>query len=389
MYTSFFNFKCSPFQLTPDPEFLYLSREHRKALTYLNYGIPQNAGFILITGEIGAGKTTIIRNIIKGLKEGVRLAFIKNTQVTSEQLIAMINEDFGIETKGRDKIQMLRDLSDFLIAEYARGGKCMLIIDESQNLSASLLEEVRLLSNLETAKAKLLQIILVGQPELKRTLNRPDLRQLKQRISISCHINPLTRGEIEGYIFHRLTVAGNRDAVIFGDGTMDLIYTYSRGLPRLINIVCDYLLLSAFTEEKRDISADLVKEVIGDLDTDNAYWHDEVSHKNADSAGAAEDATVSAGDVETGRQSQGISQEEKRDILYKISLLENLIATAIDKFGFVASITESKKLEARFNEIFNEIESLKERVAEFERPPLEETETDIKKRKNFWGRIFN
>jgi len=265
MYTSYFNFNCKPFQLTPDPEFLFLSRAHKKALTYLNYGIAENSGFILLTGEIGTGKTTILRSMIKKIPQDIKLARINNTKVSSEQLISMINEDFGLETKGLDKTHLLSKLTDFLITQYGQGGRSMIIIDEAQNLSPDLLEEIRMLSNLETDKSKLLQIILVGQPELNIKLSRPELEQLRQRITISTHISPLAREELESYIKFRLRVAGNEEAVTFEEGIIDAIYDFSRGIPRLINILCDFTFLTAFTDDKKIIDIGLIQEVINDL----------------------------------------------------------------------------------------------------------------------------
>ncbi len=277
MYEEFFGLKLKPFELVPSPDFLFMSRSHKKALTYLKYGITEKVGFMLLTGEVGSGKTTLIRNLIKGLDSNIVLSKIFNTKVTSEQLIALINEDFGLDVKDKDKVTLLRELNDFLIEQYAKKTNPVLLVDESQNLTTELLEEVRMLSNLETDDSKLLQIILVGQPELRKILSRPGLRQLRQRISISCHIQPLARFEIEEYIFHRLEVAGNRNAVTFEEGTVEIIYNFSRGIPRLINIVCDFLMLSAFVEETDRITADLVKEVIGELETENRFWQDSAS----------------------------------------------------------------------------------------------------------------
>lgn len=276
MYTEFFNLKTKPFELVPNPDFLFMSRSHRRAITYLEYGIREKSGFILLTGEVGSGKTTLIRNLIKGLNGKKRLSKIFNTKVSSEQLIAMINEDFGLEVQGKDKVTLLRDLNDFLIEQYSKGSHSILVIDEAQGLSPELLEEVRMLSNLETDKSKLLQIILIGQPELRKTLAVPELRQLRQRISISCHLFPLTISETEEYIFHRLEIAGNREAASFGDGVMEVIHNFSRGIPRLVNIICDFLLLSAHVEGTRELTSELAQEIVGELELDNMYWKDEL-----------------------------------------------------------------------------------------------------------------
>lgn len=275
MYEEFFNLSAKPFELVPNPEFLFLSKSHKKALTYLDYGIKERVGFILLTGEIGSGKTTILRNLIKGLGDRVVLSKVFNTRVTSEQLIAMVNEDFGLEVTGKDRLTLLRELNEFLVEQYARGNQPILIIDEAQNLSPDLLEEVRLLSNLETDRSKLLQIILVGQPELRKALHQPELKQLRQRIGISCHLKPLCLEETGSYIHHRLQVAGNRDAVELPQETIEVIYQFSRGIPRLINIIGDFLMISAFAEQTREISVDLVREVVGELEEDANYWGDE------------------------------------------------------------------------------------------------------------------
>ncbi len=277
MYEAFFNLTQKPFDLLPDPDFLFMSSSHKKALSYLDYGIRERVGFILLTGEVGSGKTTLIRNLIKKNLSNVILSKIFNTRVDSEQLIAMINDDFGLSIQNKDKITLLRDLNTFLIEQFIKGNQPVLIIDEAQNLNQDLLEEIRMLSNLETDSAKLLQIILVGQPELRNTLASATLVQLRQRISINCHIQPLNRSEIEHYILHRLEKAGDRDAASFSPETIDIIFTYSRGIPRLINIICDFILLAAFAEETRNIDAALVQDIIGDLDFEYHYWGGETS----------------------------------------------------------------------------------------------------------------
>lgn len=272
MYESFFKLRTKPFDLLPDPKFIFLSKSHKKALTYLDYGIRERSGFILLTGEVGSGKTTLIRDLLAKHYERAVLSKIFNTRVTSEQLVAMINDDFGLVTQGKDKVTLIHDLNGFLVEQYALGNQPILIIDEAQNLATDLLEEVRMLSNLEASDSKLLQIILVGQPELRETLSSPELRQLRQRININCHLQALNREEVEQYIVHRLEIAGNASAVSFSSESLDAIFTYSRGIPRLINIICDFLLLSAFADETNCISLDMVQDVVGDLDFDNYYW---------------------------------------------------------------------------------------------------------------------
>jgi general secretion pathway protein A len=284
MYESFFELRVKPFELLPDPKFIYLSKSHKKALTYLDYGIRERAGFILLTGEVGSGKTTLIRDLLDKHYEHAVLSKIFNTRATSEQLLAMINDDFGLPTQGMDKVTLIRDLNNFLVDQYGLGNQPILIIDEAQNLSQELLEEVRMLSNLESSDSKLLQIILVGQPELRKILSAPELRQLRQRIGISCHLQALNREETEQYILHRLQVAGNVAAVDFSVGALDIVFYYSKGIPRLINIICDFLMLSAFAEETKAISVELVHDIIGDLDFNNQFWGEFEQSCGADSA---------------------------------------------------------------------------------------------------------
>jgi len=265
MYKSYFHLREKPFDILPNPTYLYLSRTHKQALTYFRYGLKERLGFVLLTGEVGSGKTTLVRELIRTMNTEMALARVFNTRVSAEELIAMINEDFGIDTAGKGKVLMLKDLYAHLIKEYEQGRHPVLIIDEAQNLSPDVLEEVRMLSNLETDKAKLLQIIIVGQPELGQVLARPEMRQLRQRISLVCNIKPLTRQETEEYILHRLTIAGNRNAVSFQTDAFDAIFNATGGIPRQINTLCNFLLLSAFTEERRDVTKELVKDVAAEL----------------------------------------------------------------------------------------------------------------------------
>ena len=350
MYEAFFNLKQKPFDLLPDPEFLFMSCSHKKALSYLDYGIRERVGFILLTGEVGSGKTTIIRNLIKKNLTNVILSKIFNTRVDSEQLIAMINDDFGLTILNKDKITLLRDLNAFLIEQFVKGNKPVLIIDEAQNLDQDLLEEIRMLSNLETDNAKLLQIILVGQPELRKTLASPTLVQLRQRISINCHIQPLSRPEIEQYILHRLEKAGDREAAVFSYETIDIIFTYSRGIPRLINIICDFILLAAFAEETKHIDAALVQDIIGDLDFEYHYWGSEASDGHVIRESTVE---VPASDFRSeqvltalikeindridsfGKESESSRQKMFQEMAVKITNLENSVKSHQESTGLL------------------------------------------------------
>jgi len=268
MYTEFFNLTVKPFELVPNPDFLYQSHSHKKALNYLKYGLHERAGFILLTGEVGSGKTTIVRNLIKEIGQDVALSMVFNTRVSNKQILAMINDDFGLTVNGKDKITLLRELNDFLVEIHAQNRHAVVIIDEAQNLSTSALEEIRLLSNLEATDTKLLQIILVGQPELKMTMACNELRQLRQRISVHCQLAPLTQNETKEYVYHRLEKAGNRGALTWGDGTFETLFQYTQGVPRLINIFCDFILLAACVENTKELSLEFVLDVIKDVSWD-------------------------------------------------------------------------------------------------------------------------
>ncbi|MGO9377201.1 MAG: XrtA/PEP-CTERM system-associated ATPase [Dissulfurispiraceae bacterium] len=390
MYTSFFALTCNPFQLTPDPEFLFLSKDHKKALTYLNYGIAADTGFILVTGEVGTGKTTLIRRILKELNKDIKVARVNNTLVNSEQLIAMISDDFGIETQGKDKTRMLRDLSDFIISQYARGCRTTLIIDEAQNLSPELLEEVRLLSNLETDKSKLLQIILAGQPELKQTLALPKLRQLRQRISISCHINPLDRNETEAYIFHRLGIAGNRSAVAFLDGALNLLHEATHGIPRLINIFCDFLLLAAFSEGTKEISVDLVQEIARDIDSETRYWTDIEPEKGQEiEPKVIKSILIRLDAIESAMQGSSVSKADIDELAIKISHLETSVSPAVEKTTQELHDKGLHNSNVFIQKLLREIDDLKRKSIELEQKQLLAVESSGQKQKAFWSRIFN
>ncbi|MDP2912594.1 MAG: XrtA-associated ATPase [Candidatus Omnitrophota bacterium] len=265
MYMDFFGIKEKPFNVTSDPNFLFLSRVHNEAFSHLLYGIREKKGFLQITGEVGAGKTTLCRALLNQLDRNIKSAFIFNSTLPELQLLQAILEDFGLTIEKRNKVALLRQFNNFLIEELSRGNNVILIIDEAQNLKPSILEEIRMLSNLETDKEKLFQIILVGQPELKNKLDTTALRQLKQRIAVRFHITPLEKDEVEKYILHRLTVAGSNGQIQFPQDAIESIYAFSGGIPRLINMVCDKALLAAYVMETKDITLPIVEKSIQEL----------------------------------------------------------------------------------------------------------------------------
>jgi len=249
MYRAYYRLRENPFNVTSDPGFLFLSPTHLEALDHLHYGIEQRKGFLAITGEIGSGKTTLCRALINRLDASTKVAFILNAVLPEIQLLDAIVEDFGIVAARHTKGALIRKINSFLLEQLSLGNNAVLIIDEAQNMRPSALETVRMLSNLETEKEKLLQIVLVGQPQLKDKLDLPELVQLKQRIAVRFHIRALTEQEVGQYIRHRLSVAGSNGDIVFEDETIRAIHRYTRGIPRLINILADKALLRGFVRE--------------------------------------------------------------------------------------------------------------------------------------------
>ena len=267
MYNTFFGFKEKPFKLVPNPAYFYLSKSHEEALAHLNYAISQGDGFVEITGEVGTGKTTLCRAFLENLNHTVEAAYIFNPKLGPKQLLRTINEEFGIKTNGENTKDLIDALNAFLIQRKAAGKKVILLIDEAQNLNRNVLEQLRLLSNLETDRDKLLQIILVGQPELSEILNSHSLRQLGQRITLSYRLSPLTFNECKEYIQYRINIAARKTAIKFDRSAYRQIYKYSKGIPRLINIVCDRSLLTAFVLNQFNITAGIAKTSIKELAT--------------------------------------------------------------------------------------------------------------------------
>ena len=266
MYKEFYGLREYPFNMTPDPQFLFLSRNHRVALEILLYGIRERKGFIAITGEVGAGKTTLCRAMLEQLDGHFSTAVILNPVLNSGELMKAIATEFGLEVSGRDRLDTVAAISNFLLKQVGQGRETVLIIDEAQNLTEELLEQVRLLSNIETDDRKLLQIVLLGQPELRERLNSPRLRQLRQRITVRYHLKPLTRFEMTQYVQHRLELAGASGAPYFTWPALWRVYLYSRGIPRLINAVCDKALLAGYVEHSDHITNRMVGRAIRELE---------------------------------------------------------------------------------------------------------------------------
>jgi general secretion pathway protein A len=267
MYTSFFGLSEKPFAITPDPRYLYLSERHAEALAHLLYGINESGGFIQLTGEVGTGKTTVVRTLLARVPQHVDVALILNPRLTPAEFLLTICEELGLaleETERHSVKRMIDALNRRLLAAHAEGRRVIVIVDEAQNLSADTLEQVRLLTNLETPTQKLLQIILIGQPELRELLGRNDLRQLAQRITGRYHLKPLSRVETQGYVRHRLRVAG-ANGEIFTAAALREVHRLSGGIPRVINVSCDRALLGAYTQEARTVTAGLVRRAAGEV----------------------------------------------------------------------------------------------------------------------------
>jgi len=263
MYEAFYGLSGKPFSLLPDSDFMYLSKRHRRAINLLEYGIMTEAGFLVISGDVGAGKTTIIRNYLKNVGSDIKVGVITNPSKTIGRLLDWVMMAFEMEDGNRDETKLYNRFVEFLLSEYGSGRRTVLIIDEAQNLTAQQLEELRMLSNVNNEKDQLLQIVLVGQPELLDVLNKPELRQFVQRISVHCNLDPLIPSETAGYVRHRLSVVGG-DKDLFDDIACATVHLFSGGVPRLINLLCDQALVYGFSDDKKKISAEIIAEVAMD-----------------------------------------------------------------------------------------------------------------------------
>ncbi len=331
MYESFFKLKECPFKLPPDPEFLFLSQQHKLALVHLEYGLSHQAGFIVITGEIGTGKTTLVKTMLRRMTEDTVVASIFNTTVGAEEFLNLILDDYELPwNENETHTQKLDKLKSFLIDIYTKGKKAVLIVDEAQNLSMETLEEIRLLSNFQTTKDYLVHIFLVGQPELKYKLTHHSLRQLAQRISVHYHINPLTEKETEEYIAHRLKVSGCDDVgSCFSEDALEEIYTQTLGFPRLINLLCDACLVNAFADQVKPVTRSIVTDTIKGDGAGN-FW------QIASSQSLAKQPATNRENIEdvpppkapanqAGPAMQGFSADQLSDLQSRVSELEKTV----------------------------------------------------------------
>jgi general secretion pathway protein A len=323
MYEDFYGLRERPFKLLPDPGYLFLSHQHRLALVHLEYGLLNNAGFVVITGEIGTGKTTLIKTLLQRLDQTTLVASIFNTTVGPDEFLSLFLQELEQEPVGHSRAEKIEQLNASLISCYARGQRVVLIVDEAQNLSLETLEEIRLLSNLQTEKDYLIQIILVGQPELRRKLSHPGLQQLAQRISVHYHLEPLNEVETAAYIRHRLNVSGGKDAGdIFSKEAMEVIYKYTQGTPRLINLLCDACMVYGFADQVLSLTASIVDDVIEGYGA-GSFWA--LASTNAsklqDSGRHGADTSESTGDGDR----LGTLEEQVRQIENGLLALSRLV----------------------------------------------------------------
>ena len=271
MYESFYGLSGKPFQLNPDPSFYFGSKQHRRAKAYLEYGVQRSEGFIVITGEVGAGKTTIVRGLLASLDPSkVVSAHLVTTQLDAEDTLRLVGAAFGVRVKDVSKADVLMSLEAYLVSQVSQGKRCLLIVDEAQNLTPRAVEELRMLSNYQFGQQALLQTFLVGQPEFRDILQSPTMQQLRQRVTATCHIGPLDAQETHDYIEHRLHCAGASGRPTFKSTAFEAIYSASGGIPRRINLICDRLLLLGFLSGKDEFCLDDVNEVVGEMNDESA-----------------------------------------------------------------------------------------------------------------------
>ena len=361
MYTRYFGFKDKPFSLVPNPAYLFLSSRHRLALTYLEYAIKENIGFVLLTGEIGTGKTTLIRYLLTTIPTSMDVAVITNTNVDSHDLVKMILQELSIDQISEHKSENLKRLKTYLTEQYAKGRRVALFVDEAQNLNQEAIEEVRMLSNMSTDSEVLLQIILVGQPEIRRAIQHNELRQLAQRIPITFHLQALEREEVDAYITYRIEQAEGEAADLFDPQAIDLISEQSGGIPRMINVLCDISLVYAYADDQKRITADIVERVIQDRGDE---WRDFPEIKDALEEGQPEYGHKDAG--HPAAQALEVWRQDLDDLQNKVETLEK-------------DLSEVKKIQELFARKEKEIQQIKAKAQQIIKSRLSQADEEVKR----------
>lgn len=343
MYANYFGFSAKPFQLNPDPDFFFGSRGHKRAMAYLEYGLHQGEGFIVITGEVGAGKTTLVRNLIRRIpQETVSAAQIVSTQVDADDLLRLVAGSFGITHEGLDKSALLMRLEDHFRYLHAEGRRALLIVDEAQNLSPKAIEELRMLSNFQIDTRSLVQSFLIGQPEFREVMQRPEMRQLKQRIIASYHLGPLDRSETQAYIEHRLRHVGWKGVPSFDPDCFEVIHEVTAGVPRRINTHCDRLLLGVYLAEQKAVSVKDIREVAAEMAAELGNPNESRNSEGEPQAALQADGPLRGLDPQSGER---LAQLEERVAMLEASttttysMLKKLIRIVRLQFGGDASGT--------------------------------------------------
>lgn len=397
MFRNFYGLNEKPFDIIPNPSILYRSEKHNQALTYLRYGFSENIGFILFTGDIGTGKTTLIKYLLTELTDDVEVAVVFNTNVNAEELLRLILIELEIEGVGQDKSKNLDLLNNHLIDVYSQGRRCLLIIDEAQNLSSESLEEVRLLSNLQTDTQPLLQIILAGQPELRDIIQSPGLEQLAQRVAISYHLVPLSRDEMGEYIRYRLEKAGAKDGNLFEKDALDLLHEYTGGIPRSVNVMCNAALVYGYADSLETIPRQVVEQIIDDNIGVDPHRGDGLP------ATVSEGPVVATGDILGDEYRKKVAHLESQvaklmaQVNWQAGQMEGSLAKGNDKL--IKSLTEllekervrSERYFGRCIALFHKNRTLKQQLDELSgRETMDAVEEDEKqkRKKGFISSLF-
>jgi general secretion pathway protein A len=322
MYEAFYGLKEKPFNLLPDPDFLFMSKEHENAYTYLQYAVSENKGFVVVTGEIGSGKTTLINYLLGKIGQEMQVGLINNTYLAPEQLLRMVCREYELNVEGRDKAELMDAFHTFLLEQFARQQRVILFIDEAQNLSPQAMEEVRMLSNMEAEKHHLIQIIMVGQPELRSKLQRKDLEQFSQRVSVYCHLKALENDEVAQYIRHRLKAGGASKLDLFDQEAINEISRCSRGIPRLINSICDTALVYGFADAREVIDLKIIRDVVADREIGN------IDSEGTGGAGIENRLADGMDRIPSGLDTTAVKYLEKR-----MELIENQVSAIESKIS--------------------------------------------------------